>query len=124
MQANIVDTRDNRGKRHDLHLVLCGVLLAILSGKVLITEIRRWLVRHQDWLCQTLDIESISVISDPQLRRLLSTVNYELLYNFHTQYFGWDLALLLEDSWISVDGKELRGTIDGVMGQKRALALI
>ena len=100
------------------------MLLAILSGKVLITEIRRWLVRHQDWLCQILDIESVNVISDVQLRRLLSTTDPQLLYRFHTQYFGWDLSLISEDSWVSVDGKELRGTIDGVMGQKRGLALV
>jgi predicted transposase YbfD/YdcC len=31
---------------------------------------------------------------------------------------------ITQDSWISVDGKELRGTIDGVMGQKRGLALV
>ena len=81
-------------------------------------------MRHQDWLCQVLDISCVGVISDVQLRRLLSEVNHELLYKFHSQYFGWGLSLLSEDSWISVDGKELRGTIDREKKKKRGLALV
>jgi predicted transposase YbfD/YdcC len=124
LQANVVDNRDIRGRRHNLHFVICGVLLAILSGKVLISEIHRWLVRHHDWLSETLEFESSRAISDVQLRRLLTVIEYDKLYFFHCRYFGWQLNLLNLQDWISIDGKDLRGTIDGVMGQKRGLAMV
>ena len=43
--------------------------------------------------------------------------------HFHASYFGWQASLLLRDSWVSFDGKELCGTIEGANGQKRGLCL-
>lgn len=63
-------------------------------------------------------------VSDAQLRRLLTLVNESAYQHFHACYFGWQAFLLPEGSWISFDGKELRGTIDGVAGQKRGLCIV
>lgn len=124
MQANVTDTRDTRGKRHDLHFVLCGVLLAILSGKVLVTEIHRWLVRNHTFLNYILDFEAVKPVSDGQLRRLLANIDPYQLHQFHCRYFGWSVPLVASGGWVSIDGKELRGTIEGVLGEKRGLCLV
>lgn len=124
MQANVTDGRDTRGKRHDLHFVLCGVLLAILSGKVLITEIHRWLVRNHTFLNYILDFDAVKPISDGQLRRLLANLDSHQLHQFNCRYFGWSVPLVASGGWVSIDGKELRGTIEGVLGEKRGLCLV
>lgn len=118
------DPRDNRGKRHDWHFVLFGVLLATMAGKVLIAEIHRFLTRHHIELCPLLEVEQTRPISDVQLRRLLALVDVPAYQGFHNSYFGWQASLLPKGSWISFDGKELRGTIDGVLGEKRGLCIV
>ena len=120
----MIDPRDNRGKRHDLYFVLFGVLLATMAGKVLIAELQRFLVRHHWCLCVLLEVKQAHSISDAQLRRLLALVDWQAYQYFHARYFGWQVSLLPPDSWISFDGKELRGTIDGVAGEKRGLCLV
>lgn len=120
----MIDPRDNRGKRHDWHFVLFGVLLATMAGKVLIAEIHRFLLRHHQCLCTLLGVDEVRSISDGQLRRLLALVDHRAYQQFHARYFGWQATLLPEQSWISFDGKELRGTIDGVSGQKRGLCMV
>ena len=95
-----------------------------MAGKVLIAEIHRFLARHHSCLCALLDVEEVRSISDTQLRRLLALVDDQPYQHFHASYFGWQVSLLPTGSWISFDGKELRGTIDGVGGQKRGLCLV
>lgn len=95
-----------------------------MSGRVFISEIHRYLVRHHNRLCFLLDVDEPRVISDTQLRRLLTLVNEQVYQHFHADYFGWQPGLLPDDSWVSFDGKELRGTIDGAVGQKRGLCLV
>jgi hypothetical protein len=98
--------------------------MALLCGKVAIAEMHRWLVRNHQFLCDTLDFEAVKPISDPQLRRLLALVDSQQLHQFHCRYFGWSVALVVSGGWASIDGKELRGTIDGVAGEKRGLCLV
>ena len=119
-----MDPRDNRGKRHDWHFVLFGVLLATMGRKVLIAEIHRFLMRHHSCLCTLLEVDKVCSISDGQLRRLLALVDHQAYQQFHACYFGWQVTLWPQQCWISFDGKELRGTIDGVAGQKRGLWIV
>ena len=95
-----------------------------MAGKVLIAEIHRFLIRHHLSLCSLLDRQQERAISDVQLRRLLTLVEVDGYQHFHVRYFGWQAGLLPLGSWISFDGKELRGTIDGVGGQKRGLCIV
>ncbi len=120
----MIDPRDNRGKRHDLHFILFGALLAAMAGKVLIAEIHRFLARHHDCLCSLLGLSVGYTVSDVQLRRLLALVDAAAYQRFHARYFGWQACLLPANSWISFDGKDLKGTIDGVVGQKRGLCIV
>jgi hypothetical protein len=58
-------------------------------------------------------------VSDPQFRRILSQVDERVYHQVNDEYFGVSLR---EESghWQAIDGKELRGNIDGLLGQKRA----
>ena len=71
-----------------------------------------------------LDFKASKPISDSQLRRLLTTVDTPQLQQFHCRYFGWSLTLVASGGWASIDGKELRGTIEGVLGKKQGLCLV
>ena len=71
-----------------------------------------------------LDSKASKPISDSQLRRLLTTVDTPQLQQFHCRYFGWSLALVASGGWARIDGKELRVTIEGVLGEKRGLCLV
>lgn len=95
-----------------------------MAGQALIAEIHRFLVRHHACLCSLLQLDEVRSVSDAQLRRLLTLVDQNVYQQFHASYFGWQVSLLPADSWISFDGKEIRGTIDGVAGQKRGLCLV
>jgi len=54
----------------------------------------------------------------------LEQVDSELLQQLNSKYFGWVYSAIAKGSWISFDGKEIRGTIDGVMGEKRGLNIV
>ena len=115
-----MDKRDNRGKRHELAFVLTGMLIALLrTGKRLtIASIHRWMVREHAQLVAETGYESKKPISDPQLRRVLASLDYSLYNQVNETYFG--KAVSSNDSfWQAVDGKELRGSIDGLKGEKR-----
>ena len=95
-----------------------------MAGKVLIAEIQRFLARHHGCLCALIEVDAPYCVSDTQLRRLLTLVDDQAYQGFHSRYFGWQVSVLSPDEWISFDGKELRGTIDGVSGQKRGWCLV
>lgn len=122
---NLTDLRDNRGKRHDLALVMTSFLLAILrlSGELNLVRIHRMMVRDYGKLCQLLALKpSSDCISYSQLYRLLPSLNLEEYNSINEDYLG--LSLTNEGLWNSIDGKELRGTIDGVSGQKRGQNMV
>jgi len=125
LRHNLADHRDSRGKRHDLAFVLTCTLLAICSGKVLVAEIARFLGHYHIALCQLLGHESPRPVSDPQLRRILSSVDAGDLETFHCRYLAFRPLCLSEGTgWIGFDGKDLRGSIDAATGQKRNLCLV
>lgn len=119
LQASLPDARDNRGKRHNLAFVLTGLLWALLrSGRrLIISRLHRWIVREHAWLVEQTGHDSAKPISDAQLRRILAGLAYEAYNAFNIAYFGWSSSE--NGVWYSVDGKELRGSIDSVSGQKR-----
>jgi predicted transposase YbfD/YdcC len=116
----LVDERDNRGKRHNLAFVLTGMLIALLrTGKRLnIASIQRWMQREHAQLVAETGCESKKAISDVQLRRLLAGLDYGLYNQVNETYFG--KSVYSSDSfWQAIDGKELRGSIDKLKGEKR-----
>ena len=63
--------------------------MSVMSGKVMITEIHRYLKRHHLVLCNLIDIESKKTISDSQLRRILSAIDVMKFQSINLEYFGF-----------------------------------
>lgn len=104
--------RDNRGKRHNLPLVLLAVILALLryrDGNL--SSIHRSIANNQDKLCCALGVENQGFVSRAHLPRILAKVNRaafeELLFDHAQLELSED-----EKKWFAGDGKELRGSIE------------
>ena len=80
------------------------------------------MIREHQWLTDHTGHQSLKPISDAQLRRLLAGLDYMAYNTFNATFFGW--ACGQAGVWQSVDGKELRGSIDGVGGQKRGEVMV
>ena len=117
-----LDLRDNRGKLHNMSLVLCGLIFALLRGKDgNLSSIHRSMVKKQKELCSFLGIDYQIVISRSHLPIFLKYVNVEFLGKLVFQYFGVHLEVQAK-VWIAIDGKELRGSI--LVGCTRGEAIV
>jgi predicted transposase YbfD/YdcC len=104
------DPRDNRGKRHELAFVLCGVILAIMAGRSRVSAIHRFLHNRLAWLRETTHASVARCISRAHLPRLLARVEWEALNALSVAHFGVCLESPAEGEWVAVDGKALRGS--------------
>ncbi len=106
------DRRDNRGKRHELAFVVCGVTFAILSGRAKVSSIQRYITNRIAWLREVTGEAEAGVISRAQLPRILATIDRPALNLIIIAHFGVHLRGVDENVWAAVDGKALRGTVD------------
>ncbi len=116
--SEIKDKRDNRGKRHKLSFVLCGVTLAILSGRAKLSSIQRYIANRIEWLREIMGEPKAEVVSRAQLPRILSKIDREALDKVTMNHFGVLLIETGEEEWQAIDGKALRGTCDEDGNQK------
>ena len=117
-----LDLRDKRGKRHDLSMVLVGFSLALLSNRDgNLSSIHRHMRRRYAELCQFLGEVPKKVVSRSQLPLILSRVNRGVLEGLIFDFCGASLCEG-QKKWFSVDGKELRGSIQ--KGDKRGEAIV
>lgn len=107
---HLPDPRDNRGKRHDLAFVLCGVVLAIMVGRSRVSAIHRFLHNRFGWLRESTHARVECCISRAHLPRLLARVDWGALNALIFAHFGVCLEASTEGEWIAVDGKALRGS--------------
>jgi DDE family transposase len=107
---HLPDPRDNRGKRHDLAFVLCGVVLAIMVGRSRVSAIHRFLHNRFEWLRTTTQASVECCISRAHLPRLLARVDWDALNTLIGTHLGVRLESGAEGEWIAVDGKALRGS--------------
>ena len=120
--ADGLDLRDNRGKRHDLAIVLVGVTLAVLSNRDgSLSSIQRHLKNHYEKLVGVLGVEKKRVVSRSQLPLILEKVAFQVFDKLLFESFGIKLS---EEArkWFALDGKELRGSIE--KGCKRGEAVV
>jgi hypothetical protein len=106
-----LDLRDNRGKRHSLALVLTGLVAALCCGRDgNLSRLHRHMTNQFENLLEATQLTDHKVISRAQLPLLLAKVNGLRFAQILFEWFGF---LLDEDQkrWFSVDGKELRGSI-------------
>lgn len=121
-KAEGLDLRDNRGKRHDLAVVLVGVTLAVLSNRDgCLSSIHRHLQNHYEKLVWALGVENDCPVSRSQLPVILEKVAVEVFDDLLCAHSGLRLNER-ERAWFAVDGKELRGSIES--GEKRGLAVV
>jgi len=117
-----LDLRDNRGKRHDLAVVLVGVVLALLSNRDgNLSSIQRHLKNHYEKLVAHLGVEQQRAVSRAQLPLILGAVSVTIFDNLLFAHYGIKLNEA-EREWFAIDGKELRGSIES--GAKRGAAVV
>lgn len=105
LQQGNLDTRDRRGRRHNLTFVLAGAAVALICGCRSLSSIHRFLcVRHRR-LTRLLGLAAHQAVSRGHLPRLLRAIDRERLDAWVTAHFG----TLQPASWVAVDGKVLRG---------------
>jgi predicted transposase YbfD/YdcC len=104
------DPRDNRGKRHELAFVLCGVILAIMAGRARVSAIHRFVRNRFEWLRELTQAAGAQCISRAQLPRLLARVEWAALQPLLGAHLGVHVESPAPGEWIAVDGKALRGS--------------
>ena len=106
-----LDTRDNRGKKHCIALVLTGVVLALCCGRDgNLSTLHRHIVSKFKLLCEATQQDAAKPISRAQLPLLLAKVNGILFAKLLFDWFELELDADLK-RWFALDGKELRGSI-------------
>jgi predicted transposase YbfD/YdcC len=123
LQNQLKDTRGICGRKHELAFIITCFVLAILrsTDKLSLSKIHRNMVRNHDALNNKLDSGSKKCISRVQLSRILNTLDYECFNKITANYFDHKIT---KDNWKAIDGKELRGSIDGVSGDKRGESIV
>jgi predicted transposase YbfD/YdcC len=117
-----LDLRDNRGKRHDLAMVLVGVVIALLSNRDgNLSSVQRHLKNHIGKLAEVLGAEQKKAVSRSQLPLILGAVSVTVFDKLLFESYGIELNAA-ERQWFAVDGKELRGSIES--GRKRGEAVV
>jgi predicted transposase YbfD/YdcC len=117
-----LDGRDNRGLKHDMAFVITGLTLAMFCGRDgRLSSLHRHMVNHFEELCVAVCFWPERAISRAQLPLLLARVDGGL---FARLLFDWFGLVLDEEAklWFSLDGKELRGSIQP--GHKRGEACV
>jgi predicted transposase YbfD/YdcC len=121
-KAEGLDLRDNRGKKHDLAVVLVGVTLGVLSNRDgNLSSLQRHLKNHYEKLVGVLAIEPKQVVSRSQLPLILEKVGFQVFDKLLFESFGIKLSAA-ERKWFALDGKELRGSIE--KGRRRGEAVV
>lgn len=121
-QTPALDNRDNRGKKQPIALILTGLTCALCAGRDgSLSRLHRHMVHHFAALCQVTAATQPTAISRAQLPLVLAKVNTALFANLLFDWFGMDVSAL-EGTWLAVDGKDLRGSIQS--GQTRNQACV
>ena len=125
LQNKLKDFRDKRGKRHELSFVILSFFIAILRscGKLNYSVIHRSMKRDFEYLKNLVGENYTKPVSYSQIKRILAKIDYQEFNSINQDYFGKQINHTGEH-WQAIDGKELRGTIDKVAGQKRSENII
>ena len=117
-----LDLRDNRGKRHDLAIVLVGVVAALLSNRDgNLSSIHRYVQNHYERLTEVLGVAKKRPVSRSQLPHISAAVAVAVFDDLLFANYGIKLNAE-ERKWFALDGKELRGSIE--TGHRRGEAIV
>jgi len=115
----LTDSRDNRGKRHELPFVISSVVLAILVGRSKVSSIFRYIRNKIEWLREITKIDDARPISRAHLPRLLERLDWTELNSLIAKYFDIHIEIKNNQEWVAIDGKTLKGTVKS--GDKQAV---
>lgn len=121
LKNELPDTRDNRGKRHSLVLVIVAYVLAVLVGRQKLSSIQRFIFNRWAWLCELTQIQQVKPISRAHLPRILDGLDWSVLNPLIERCFGVRIQCHDTLNWVAIDGKVLRGTLDS--GDKQNIVL-
>lgn len=121
LKRDLPDPRDNRGKRHSLVFVIVAFVLATLVGRQTVSGVHRFICNRLDWLHELTQISQGRPISRAHLPRLLACLDWSTLNQLIERCFGVRLQNCDDQTWVAMDGKILRGTLDA--GEKQSLVL-
>lgn len=117
-----LDLRDNRGKKHDLALILLCFTIALFRKRDgILSSIHRSITHKHKELCASLSIEYKKPVSRSQLPIILSKVDGEKFANLLYKSYGLEIDAK-ESEWFAGDGKDLKGSIE--RGDKRGEAIV
>lgn len=110
-KAEGLDLRDQRGKKHELAVVLTGVMLALLRNRDgCLSSLHRHLKNHYGRLMRALAWAPKTALSRAPLPRVLEQVAGAEFDRLLFENDGLQLTPQ-ERQWFAVDGKELKGSI-------------
>ena len=82
--CELLDLRDNRGKKHSLALVLLSVIIAMYRNRDgVLSSIHRSMQNTQVELCSYLQIEYVRTVSRAQLPLILKKRKQNFFQNFN-----------------------------------------
>jgi predicted transposase YbfD/YdcC len=116
--SDLPDKRCKIGKIHYLPFVLVGFILAILCGRKNRSSSQRFMTNNHDFLCKATCFFAPRAISNPQLGRVLRTLDIVALNKIVYAHFGVEIAELSSGEWVAFDGKDLRGSIDSQLSSR------
>ena len=113
LKMDMPDTRDNRGKRHDVVFIIVCFLLATLSGRHRLSSIHRFICNRLHWLRTVTHFQDAQFISRAHLPRLLGRLDWVVLNEIIGGCFGVRIEENAKKEWMAIDGKALRGSQSG-----------
>ncbi len=109
----VTDTRQRRGLRYELALVLTLMVLAKLSGEDTPSGIAEWAKHRVRQLARAFELQRVCMPHHSTYRRILAeVVAVDELEQVAGSFLSWQ-AEPGRSVVISIDGKTVRGTLDG-----------
>lgn len=107
----VKDFRKNRGKRHELWVVLTVIILALLTGNITYKQINDFRKNQEDDLIKFLGITTKHLPSYSTIRRVMMQINtaeIQLVFAAMVEKYYW---LKSASDVIAIDGKSLKNTL-------------
>lgn len=116
LEMNLPDTRGKQGLRHYLPFVVFCYVLGVIHNKQKKASIQRFMTNKLDLLCKLTEHKAEKAVSEAQLGRILSTLDWQTLNKISERHLGIRInsvsAGTKEAIWLSGDGKDLRGGVE------------
>jgi len=105
----IKDPRRGAGQRHSIDVVLMITIMATMSGYMGYRAIGDFSKRYKSELIEYLEIPKERVPAFATIRRVLMGIEYQVFSEVFEQWM-YQYLKKEEHSWVSIDGKAIKGT--------------